>query len=118
MFTNSSLKLQCLNGVYLVMENDKLMHVVGSFYDCTANLTVMGKLGHEAPGYACLIDNKDIVPDGAMIGDILEEEYLKGTSYEGKNHINLVLHSISIVFFVPGTISRAPSPTTMLSLSF
>ena len=94
------------------MENDKLMHVVGSLYDCTANLIVMGKLGQEALGYACLIDKKDIAPEGAMIGDIPEEEHPKGTAYEGKNHINLVLHSIGIVFFVPMTWDHATGSIT------
>ena len=54
-------------------------------------------------GYSMLVCKKGSIPAGSMIGEFLTEKHLKGTTYEIRQEIDLVLHSIGIVFSVPIT---------------
>ena len=83
-FLNSNYKLQYLHGMTPVMEAGVLKHISGSMYDSVDNLVGTAKLAPTALGYSMLIFKKDLVPAGSMIGDILTEAHLAGTTHKNK----------------------------------
>ena len=50
-----------------------------------------------------LICKKGPVPAGSMVGDVLTEAHLKGTTDENKQETDLVPRSVDIIFFIPMT---------------
>ena len=82
------------------MEGANLARIVGSIENRTDSLTNLGKLPPHALGYALVITKKANLPPNAMAGEVLLDAAFTGTSFYEKDHNDLVLRSVPIMYLM------------------